>query len=31
MQTDIVEKYIESRLLERVPGFTMAAFQLSLK
>lgn len=30
-QTDIVEKYIESQLLERVPGFTMAAFQLSLK
>lgn len=31
MQTDIVEKYIESQLLQRVPGFTMAGFQLSLK
>lgn len=30
-QTDVVEKYIESRLLQRVPGFTMAAFQLSLQ
>lgn len=31
VQTDIMEKYLEGQLLQRVPGFTMAAFQLSLQ